>query len=354
MRLLQSIYPVSACALLLLLAASAICSAGTVDDIKGLQGLWRQHAPLCAGYPSSESCEDGDMTLFSGLLCHAGDSLGCDGVKNAQDGSGRWHRSPRFAANPSLRPDNSFSWDMALGVQLYVAKTGDTAALQRWINWVEASRPCMVQSPSLGGVTYCLVRGWPRWCTDDTEKGCTAKPQNLGTLVRSLDALKIPFPPPAEDIPPSGPWGEILKKLQAEARDANTALSLGKLLEQARGLQPNILLMDALANRPGYSRHLVGVEILLARELGLGSEEVTIAATIMGLKEKGNPFFQYLWEGSTERVRQQFLALAPKSVAQIPPKKADWAWQRSEDEQAWKEANLWDFQFLGRVLTASP
>lgn len=354
MRLLTSFRLPKVSALLYLVIAWSNCGAGSVDDIKGLQALWRQHSPLCAGYPSSDHCQDGDMTLFSGLLCHSGDPLGCDAVKNAQDATGRWHRSPRLAANPTLKPDNSFSWDMALGVQLYVVKTGDNSSLQRWIQWVEANRPCLVQSPSLGGTTYCLVRGWPRWCTDDTEKGCTAKPQNLATLVRTLDALRVPLPPPAEDIPPPGVWGDVLKKLQAEARDANSALSLGKLLEQSRGIQPNILLMDALANRPGYSRHLVGVEIILTRELGLGSEEVTIAATVMGLKEKANPFFQFLWEGSTERVRQQFLALAPTIAAQIPVKKDDWAWQRSEAEQAWKEANLWDFQFLGRLLTSAP
>lgn len=294
------------------------------------------------------------MTLFNGLLCHAGIQLGCDGVKEAQDATGRWHRSPRLAADPTLRPSDSFSWDMALGVQLYVAKTGDKASLQRWIDWVEKSRPCLVESPNIGGKTYCLVRGWPRWCTDDTEKGCTAKPQNLATLVRTVDALGLVVPAPAEDTPPSGPLGDIVRKLQAEAKEANAALSLGRLLVQSRGLQPNILLMDALANRPGYSRHLVGVEILLAREMGLGSEEISIAATVMGLKEKNNPFFQYVWEGSSERARKLFLALAPKSSAQIPAAKDDWAWQRSEEEQAWKKSNLWDFQFLGRLLTRSP
>lgn len=330
------------------------CIASSVDEIKELQTLWRHHAPLCAGYPSSEHCEDGDMTLFSGLLCYSGDPLGCDAVQNAQDATGRWHRSPRLAADPSLRRHNSFSWDMALGVQLYVVRTRDIASLQRWIQWVESQRPCVVRSPNLGGMTYCLVRGWPRWCTDDTEKGCTVKPQNLATLVRTLDALNLPLPSPAQDSPPPGVWGEVLKKLQEESRDANAALSLGNLLEQARGLQPDILLMDAVANRPGYSRHLIGVEIILARESGLDSEQLSIAAEVMALKEKANPFFQFLWEGATERVRHQFLILAPRSAAQIPIKKADWAWQRSEDAQAWKESNLWDFQFLGRLLTGAP
>ncbi|WP_250483269.1 hypothetical protein [Caballeronia sp. GaOx3] len=293
------------------------------------------------------------MTLFNGLLCISGDQLGCDAVMHAQDVSGRWHRSPRLAADPTLRPKDSFSWDMALGVQLYVVKTGDRASLQRWLAWVESSRPCLVETP-LDGKKYCLVRGWPRWCTDDTEGGCSAKPQNLATLIRTIDALGLQLPPAAEDVPPTGIIGDILRKLQDQAREANAALSLGRLLEKSRNLQPSILLMDSLANEPGFSRHLAGVEILLSRRLGLGSEEVNIAATVLALKEKNNPFFQYLWEGPSERVRQLLLSIAPKTQAQLPMSKRDWAWQRTDTEQAWKSSNLWDFQFAGRLVTQLP
>ena len=343
---------VAALLLALVCVASVGARASNLSDVQTLVPLWLANAPKCQGFPSSDSCHDGDMTLFNGLLCASGDQLGCQGVKAAQDDSGRWHRSPRLAADPSSKPTNSFSWDMALGVQLYAVTTGDTAALGRWLSWVEVNRPCIVESPKVGGQTYCLVRGWPRWCTDDTEKGCTAKPQNLATLIRTVDTLGIPLPAPAEDPLPGGIAGAVIKKLQDESREANATLSLKRLLESARGQQPTILLLDAAVNREGYPRNLAGTEILLARRLGLSSREVALAALILGEKEPANAFFQYLVDGPTERVAGLLLKVAPKTAAQIPAKKDDWTWQRAQSEETWKEANLWDFVFMARLLGA--
>jgi len=340
----------SVCAALLLLSAAGAALAGPKDEVASLMPLWRANAPLCQGHPSSQACHDGDMTLFSGLLCASGEAAGCAAVKAAQDASGRWHRSPRLAADPDLKPENSFSWDMALGVQLYVVTTKDTAALERWLAWVETRRPCLVQSPKLDNKTICLVRGWPRWCTDDTEKGCTAKPQNLATLVRTIDTLKVKVPLPAEDKLPGGLAGPVFKRLQDEARDANAELSLRNLLNKSRDLQPMVLVLDAAVNREGYPRHLVGAEVLLARRLGLGSPEVDLAAKVVAGKEPKNPFFQYLHEGGSDDVAKLLLARAPRDAATIPTERSDWAWQRAESDQAWKRANLWDHVFMGRLL----
>lgn len=336
---------------LTILAFAAFVDAAPLDEIQSLTPLWRDNAPLCESSPSSANCHDGDMTLFNGLLCASGESLGCDSVKKAQDASGRWHRSPRIAADPNLREKNTFSWDMVLGVQLYVATTKDVEALNRWLAWVEEHRPCLVESPHLDNVKYCLVRGWPRWCTVDIdEKGCTAKPQHFATLIRTIDKMGAVLPKPAEDALPGGLAGVVLKKLQDEAREANATLSLSRLLSLSRDLQPAVLLADAGLNRPGFSRHLVGVEILLARRLGLGSPEVDLAAHVMAIKEKKNPFFQALYEGPTDRVANMFLAMAPHDVASLPKNMDDWTWQREDPETTAKEANLWDFVFLAGLL----
>jgi hypothetical protein len=341
-RLLLTFFTIS-------LFSSASWSA-PLDDIRALKPFWVANAPLCNGAPSSADCSDGDMTLFSGLLCASGEALGCRAVQTAQDASGRWHRSPRFAAHPELRI-NSFSWDMALGVQLYAVTTRDVASLNRWLAWVERSRPCLVQSPALNGTTYCLVRGWPRWCTDDDEKGCTAKPQQLATLVRTARQLGAQIPDPAEDVPPDGLAGAVLRRLQDESRQANTTLSLKRLMEQAEGLQPFVLLADAILNKPGYSRHLVGVEILLARRLGLDSDEIVLAAKTMALKEKTNPFFRALDEGASPEVLKLVLSMAPRDQNSLPVARADWAWQRENPRQVAKaESNLWDFIFIGNFL----
>jgi hypothetical protein len=326
-------------------------AAGPVDDVKVLAPFWKAHAPLCGGSPSSENCADNDMTLFNGLLCASGEAKGCIGVRDAQDADGRWHRSPRLKLDPSLRADTSFSWDMALGVQLYAVTTSDKASLERWLVWVEANRPCLVESSAIAGKTYCLVRGWPRWCTDDpAEKGCTARPQDLATLVVTIDKLGVAIPPPAEDRLPPGPAGVTLAALIASSRDANSEFSLQTLLAAARGLQPTILLLDAGSNDAGFPRHLVGVEIMLFRALGAGSPTVDRAAEVIANSDGGNPFFMYLAGKPSEQVAARLLALGPHDEATIPAKREDWAWQRKPEDEAWKRSNLWDFVFISRLL----
>lgn len=335
-----------------MLIAAAQAEAGPRDEVARLMPLWRANAPLCEGAPSGADCHDGDMTLFNGLLCAAGEELACRSVKNAQDPSGRWHRSVRFARDPSLRPRNSFSWDMAIGVQLYVAATSDKPALERWLAWLEAHRPCIVESPAIDGKEYCLVRGIPRWCTDDTEMGCTAKPNDLGLLATSVRALGIPLPPPAETKIPGGWQGRVLKPLVKAAREANATFSVARLIEATADLQPNALLLDAAVNREGYPRHLVAAEILLLRRLGKGGPEIDLAASVIARKDTGNAFFQYLVEGATDNVAAKMLAVAPSNVAALPPpaQRRDWTWQRAQGDEAWRRSKLWDFVFLGRLL----
>lgn len=352
--------PVWASALLfvveILSGAPAQAQAAPKSDVAALVPLWRDNAPVCETHPSSQNCHDGDMTLFNGLLCAAGEAKGCAAVKAAQVRSGRWYRSPRRAANPGPDPRNTFSWDMALGVQLYAVTTGDKAALGRWLSWIEQARPCLSKAPFPlpGGKSMCLVRGWPRWCPDDTENGCMAKPNNLATLAKTVEALGVVVPPPAEDPIPNGlpsPVRKALEDLQEELREANATLSLQRLLNASRDLQPAALQIDAAVNREGYPRHLVGTEILLARRLGLGSRDVDLAAYVLALKEPNNPFFQYLAKGPTEEVAKLLLTRAPRDVASLPSERSDWAWQRAEEDQAWTRSNLWDAVFMGRLLT---
>ncbi|MFG1340922.1 hypothetical protein [Xanthobacter autotrophicus] len=327
-------------------------SADAIKDVGELTGFWRANAPRCETSPSSENCSDGDMTLFSGLLCAVGEIDGCSAVKDAQDAKGGgWYRSPRLQRDRTIRKGDSFSWDMALGVMLYTATTKDYQAFGRWLSWVEASRPCLVESPKIEGKQICLVRGWPRVCTDDSEKGCTLRPGDLATLALFVDALKIEIPPPAEDPLPGGVAGVVFQKLQEESKAANRAFCVSELIPRARGLQPTILLLSSAVNEPGFPRHLVGVEIMLFRMVGRGSPTVDRAAQILASLQPDNPFFQYLAGSQPELVAEQLLKLAPKQESELPKEKVDWAWQRDTADKAWEKSNLWDFVFMGRVVS---
>ena len=50
---------------------------------------WTVTASTCDGWPSKDDCDDGDMTLFSGLLCGSGEPSGCAAVRASRSGSGR-------------------------------------------------------------------------------------------------------------------------------------------------------------------------------------------------------------------------------------------------------------------------
>lgn len=336
------------CAFVLINAAPA--SATSVGNLVDLIPLWEANAPRCEGSPSSEDCEDGDMTLFSGLLCSVGEEVGCAAVKAAQDGTGRWHRSPRLRNDPSLKPTNSFSWDMALGVQLYAIKTNDSESFERWLAWVERSRPCISESPELSGQTYCLIRGWPRFCTDDTEKGCTAKPQNLATLAIVAEELGATLPEPFVEPVPGGLDGAVLRLLQREAAESNAMFSLKTLLPSAETLQPDVLMIDSAINREGYSRHLAGVENMLLRAVMPDNQKLAIAAKILASRELNNPFLQYLDSGASPRAVARATELAPKSREELPEAMEDWTWQRAESDETWQRSNLWDFIFIARLF----
>jgi hypothetical protein len=112
--------------------------ATPLDDA---MAYWRPRAFHCTDngkdFPSKERmptpgdaspCEDGDMTLFNGLLCAVGETIGCDGVRDSQSADGRWWRSPRraYLRLESPNADVSFSPDQLLGVLLYAITTRDS------------------------------------------------------------------------------------------------------------------------------------------------------------------------------------------------------------------------------------
>ena len=146
--------------------------------------LWKSWAPLCNGYPSKQNCDDGDATLFSGLLCLAGEELGCDAVKAAQDTAGKFWRSPRRVG---IDTSNSFSRDMALGVLAYLVATRDTGAAQQWLQWIDQNSVCQIK---VGG--NCQLRTY-RYCRDDGDGRCFVTPGMWSMMRRVWEHLNLPL-----------------------------------------------------------------------------------------------------------------------------------------------------------------
>lgn len=310
------------------------------DELADRMALWESKAFTCKeggkNFPSKHrlpdaqnlsECEDGDMTLFNGLLCSAGDMRGCEGVKKSQSVDGRWWRSPLkigVESNPTNIYPASFSADMALGVLHYAVKTGDTASFTSWAKWLEISAPCLVVNPL---DKKCIITGWPRLCTDDWEaKICTFRPI-------TCDELEIV----GKAINSTG--GDICRKI------------LTKLGIKADYILPTTELAAGAAvfNDRGYPLHLAAAKIYLLDKMGLTSVASRTGAIALAIRDDQNPFFLFLAEGPSAKVKQMVLRLCPSNNS--PPSNRDqWSWERDSSKQEWVNSMYWDCIFMGKLL----
>jgi len=97
------------------------------------------------------------------------------------------------------------------------------------------------------------------------------------------------------------------------------------------------LLAAALTAKPGYQLHLIGCHLLLNWQIdGVKSKMI---GNVLSRRQPRNPFFQWL---------------ADKPVV-LPPEPENsrciqWAWEREDSEEAWKDSMGWDFQFMRNLM----
>lgn len=301
--------------------------AARADVFTDRTAFWEESAFLCKGpasvsFPSKEAsddaqkCDDGDMTFFNGLLCASGDQRGCEGVRLAQDPDGRWWRSPRRIGWEAPAHDVSFSPDQALGVMLYLVTSHDAASAKKWIKWLNDNRPVL---SNLFGVE---VKGWPRYCRDDSkDKRCTFRPNDCVMLQKVMEAV--------------GTDGALCPQIVGDVFPAVELSVLG----------------SATINSLGYPLHLAAVQILLLQKLGIKSDAATAAARMVASRQPNNPFFRYLADGPTSAVVELVLSQCPNRNAPSGIR-LQWSWEREESEQAWLNSMYWDCLFMANLLTS--
>lgn len=349
----------AAFALMLGFVLNSSVSADTLDD--RYTALWKPNSFLCEATPGgvrfpsrptgeTQPCDDGDMTLFNGLLCAAGEPLGCVGVKEALDrNTGQWYRSPRIRLNGNDRGGASFSPDMALGVQLYLVKTRDIDSAWRWLMWLHGHVPCWVE---IGGT--CVVQApAPRFCTDPPKPGDS---QNFECTVRPGDAAAL-----------SATVSWLQEKAGMQALPNGT---LRAYLGSTSGKAPSLLKLSAECNKPGFSQHLVAVGILLERMMGSTDPALNEAAKLLTsgttrncdplkrteyqtMGDPNNAFFKFMVEGPTTAVRDQVLARCPEPSRLPTPPLHQWQWERADADKAWEHSSYWDCVFMYRMLRPS-
>lgn len=397
------------------------------EELGEREVFWEQSAFLCAapglftrgrnpfpskigpGVGSPQPCDDGDMTLFNGLLCAAGDERGCAAVKDSQDSEGRFWRSPRrLGMDSSNGSDVSFSEDQALGVMLYLLQSNDVSTFNRWVIWIANHRPCLIMK---NGV--CDLPGWPRFCTDDSDNRCALRPMNC--LV--LDFLADRFGQPT--IPGNGPgtgcdlvMGTTYAVASGLAPTLSDLLSILNIIKKADfdkltklfdvkgdpernifpcGWPPNVgsvaqrlslsdlealfsnlrrgrgfgharayplsaqLNFEAGVTCPGYPLHKVAVRLMLFDRMS-ARDALTIEAanSLIGdaghPKQPDNPFFRLLVDKSDPRIKPLLFDQCPavnRDSERIPPE--EWTWERATTSQPWVKSMYWECIFLARL-----
>lgn len=335
MRSLPSFKFVLLCCSIISLAAP-LSETVHADTFSELVKDWESKAFICETKPSgvrfpsrptgeiAQPCDDGDITLFNGLLCAAGVELGCVGVAEAQDPvSGEWFRSPRIREHGNDRGGSSLSPDMALGIQLYLIKTLDVDRAAKWLAWLDKHVPCSIEI-----FGYCLLEGLPRFCTDDVkEKGCTMRPGDAAQLSATVTFLQ------ETTGLPRLPDGRLRGYLGTFA-----------------GYGPAITDMDSRLNDPGYSQHLVGVSVFLMQNMGQRDPRIRSAAERLVEKNPGNAFFTYLKEGKSETVKSEIVARCPSPATVLVPPLHQWQWERENADKAWEHSCYWDCIFAAKLI----
>lgn len=270
---------------------------------------------------------DRDVVIYAGLLCLSGEQQGCEAVKRAQTphtGPETLFTGGRMWRSPDLRGDllspeqrkgqkDSFSGDQMNGYVAYLLKAGDAESLKAYIHYLTRhSKPVPSREKPVDTVY--------RFC-DDGQMTCYAGGPDwywVNLLARKLNLLDL---------------------VPAAERDVLTRYGFG----------PDAIYWQAAMNPAGYRLHLTGIQILLARRLGVEHVALDKAAAVLASRQPKNPFYLYLHLGKDKRV---FDAAREKCSIMLGGQTAneDWAWQNTEVEEKWKTGVHWDCVFIYNLL----
>ncbi|MBK5396358.1 hypothetical protein JFU47_06440 [Pseudomonas sp. TH39(2020)] len=260
--------------------------------------------------------ESGDMSIFGGLLCLAGETEGCELVKRNQGADGRFWRSPNQIGK---KGEGTFSGDQINGVFAYFATTNDPAAFSRYLGFIAGNAEPVPSPTSPVDMAY-------KSCTDDPFQKCML----AGSEWNFLNAIARKY--------------GVTNQIPIDVRDPETKF----------GDQFDDLIWPATFAPRGFELHLIGVKIAIARLLGYHTSGLANAAAIIAAREPENPFFLYLHLGLDQSI---ITKLARKCyVDQNRKDYFQWQWERSEIgvDQAgrtpWDTSMSWDCVFMYSLL----
>jgi len=360
----------------------------------------------------NDLCGDGDQTTYNGMLCAAGIKEGCDAVRESQDSSGRWFRSPHRrwmwtarcpdeALHPDLYRDrcaHGFSPDMNLGVLLYVLQTKDRARYTRWLEWLDGNAAttvlCKLRNNEID-FTDCVKVEWPRVCPEDLgydkDPGefqidgryggkCALRPPDALDFAAVNDALNIVAPERMSN------WEVNSRALMGLADELASAIVPG-----LRELDPSPLLVLSMVDQKNFPLHLDGVRVLIRMMIrnpdlrlsnlpdlprpedlspgildeissdGTDPGSIHLAAKTLADRYPSNPFFVLLADGPSPSTRDLIVERCPRRPGSernenefLQQVGNHWLWEKYPEEVGgqWGAPDYsmgWDCVFVGAL-----
>lgn len=235
--------------------------------------------------------EDGDSMLWASLLLSVGEILQLNAIKNCQDDSGKMYRSPRLKEIGSAK--NSFSRDMATGLTLAAASY-----------------------PPLAKTSYA------KWIEYTLNNKCQACEEHDGRCFMT----------------PGIYWWAHAMGIKVPWYYRITSF-----------INRIYLFIACYVNPPGYQLHLAGVSLLIQKKLGQWGWREKKAALKLAQRQPENPFFHLL---AGNKARASWLYDEVKHVLDIEGqgRMHQWAWERDDKEQAWRDSCGHDMEFIKRLL----
>jgi hypothetical protein len=216
---------------------------------------------------------------------------------------------------------------MALGVQLYLVKSGDVERAMKWAVWLTSLPSHDFPFQWANWVNYLSSDSIAWFCTE--QPGCIMRPGDAASLAITFDYLHD------KKGMPELPHGSLRGTLSTW-KDTEGLWRKG----------------SSIFNKPGYSQHLLAVEVLLERTAHGNNQALKDVATdLAGKKEnQGNAFFSYLAGEDRIEVIRQTLKRCPSRCNLPTPPLFQWQWERDTPDEAWKHSADWDCIFMAKLL----
>jgi hypothetical protein len=253
---------------------------------------------------------DGDSCLFTGLMSTIGYPTAVNSVMECQADNGLFYRSPRRR----YADEKGFSRDMSLGVLCaMIDPRFDPVIAQRWLNYIDHSRPCLVKKPKWAGGGCALRSPIYKLCVEDDDRA-NITPATWAMMGRVWDYKG---------------WAKNGEMRSWDKSDGDLSI---KEAEQC----------DL-----GYQLHLKAVQAYIKYLIGQSREYSIRVGEICWSRQPENLFYEFLARRYfTVDMIDRYLAMA--EIVDGSHLSNEWIWEKSQINP--QESSGWCMIFMGRLI----